>query len=397
MNKGTTFIVLGTLFGDEGKGVTTDYLCLQNPNALVVRFNGGHQAGHTVVSGKKRHIFSSFGSGSLRGNPSYTSKYCTVHPRGLINELRGLYGLGCNPKLILDEEAMITTPYDVAYNRFLESMNNHGSCGIGFGTTIERNLGSEQLFAGDLRNPLLLAEKLEEIKSYYFKKFLQYGDQHLDSEYHPNNLSLDDFNEAVSDLLDDVNIDSEELIFQKYKSVIFEGAQGILLDMDHGFFPHVTRSNTTSRNALDIIYRNRLAPPEIYYVTRCYQTRHGNGPMTNSEHAHLLHLSNNEKETNVSHRWQGNFRTTPFDLDLFTKAIQSDQIYSSGYKLNLVITCLDQLEDGLPYTQGGILGYASKEDFVQILSTSQNFQAVFVGDSPSPDLWRKTPWRIKTH
>ncbi|MEM9930725.1 MAG: adenylosuccinate synthetase, partial [Bacteroidota bacterium] len=87
----TTHIVLGLAFGDEGKGVTTDYLCRQAERPLVIRFSGGHQAGHTVVSPQgRRHVFSNFGAGTLAGAPTFWSKYCTFHPVGYANEHESL-------------------------------------------------------------------------------------------------------------------------------------------------------------------------------------------------------------------------------------------------------------------------------------------------------------------
>ena len=82
-------IVLGSLLGDEGKGITTDYLCKKNPfGTIVVRFSGGHQAGHNVKIGKVSHVHSNLGSGTLRGVPSYFSEHCTFYPVTLENELR---------------------------------------------------------------------------------------------------------------------------------------------------------------------------------------------------------------------------------------------------------------------------------------------------------------------
>src|SRR5690606_12238557 len=104
--------VIGIGFGDEGKGITTDFLCSRSRNPIVVRFSGGHQAGHTVVLNGVRHVFSNFGSGTLRGAPTYWAKYCTVNPIGIINELDSLIKKGITPKLYIDEKCPITTPYD---------------------------------------------------------------------------------------------------------------------------------------------------------------------------------------------------------------------------------------------------------------------------------------------
>ena len=89
--------VIGLGCGDCGKGITTDYLCSQAKNPLVVRFSGGQQAGHTVVYNGMRHTFSNFGSGTLRGAPTFWSKYCTMDPIGIKNEHSVLHAL-CRPE-----------------------------------------------------------------------------------------------------------------------------------------------------------------------------------------------------------------------------------------------------------------------------------------------------------
>lgn len=117
-------LVIGALYGDEGKGSFVNYLCSQAKNPLVVRFSGGHQVGHTVVIGDKHHIFSNFGSGTLQGTPTYWSEFCTVSPTGILKEGNVLRKLGVEPKLILNANAMVTTPFDILQNHQLEGKIN---------------------------------------------------------------------------------------------------------------------------------------------------------------------------------------------------------------------------------------------------------------------------------
>jgi adenylosuccinate synthase len=124
-----------------------------------------------------------------------------------------------------------------------------------------------------------------------------------------------------------------------------------MLDQDYGFFPHVTRSKTTSVNALQIIKERKWkTTPTIYYVTRAYQTRHGNGPMTNEDKK--LKLRNNEKETNVK-GIQGDFRVAFLDIDLLRYALSCDSFPRKNANSKFVITCLDQIEGKVPCTMGG--------------------------------------------
>ncbi|MGB0523877.1 MAG: adenylosuccinate synthetase [Flammeovirgaceae bacterium] len=382
----TTTIVLGLGFGDEGKGITTDFLCLQQPNALVVRFNGGQQAGHTVVNGQgKHHVFSNFGSGTLRGVPSYMSRYCSISPAGIAHEYTNLVALGFRPTLYIDSLAMVTTPYDIAWNRALELVNKHGSCGLGFGATIERNESPHKLYAQDLLFPIVLQEKLKTIYRYYLNKCKLSGQQHLTLAYQKalQDISEEEFLYFVERTIKIAQILPEHEVIKRFESFVFEGAQGILLDMDYGFFPHVTRSNTTSKNALDIIKRNGLAEPSIYYVTRAYQTRHGNGPMTNE--GKPLRLQGIEHETNQSNQWQGAFRRSLLDLELLNYALMCDHNHSKSLSKNLVVTCLDQLVDGLAITNCQVSNPVSFLELIQEDVFSVQFNQLLESHSPCAD------------
>lgn len=350
----STSIVLGLGFGDEGKGVTTDYLCHQHPGALVVRFSGGHQVGHTVVTQDgTRHVFSNFGSGSFRKVPTFMSRFCTVSPSGVMRERDALIDKGVFPKLYLSPLAMITTPFDVAYNRARESLKRHGSVGVGFGTTIERNETPWKLYAQDLQFAFVLKEKLTAIRAYYTQKVAATRSEELMERYlnELENCSIEAFLVDCERTRRFAHIQTASTLFPHYDHLIFEGSQGILLDMDYGFFPHVTRSHTTSRNAMTLIQEHQLAPPEIYYITRAYQTRHGNGPMSNEDLNLVLHHT--ELETNISHDWQGDFRRTPLDLDLLNYALGCDANHSGQVKKHLVVTCFDQLVGPWQVTQKG--------------------------------------------
>ncbi len=347
-------IVLGLGYGDEGKGITTDYLCRHSSNPLVIRFSGGHQAGHTVVNEKgQRHVFSSIGSGTLQGAPTYWSKYCTFNPIAFYNELNHLHELGYSPTVFVDALAQVTTPLDIFYNQDLEKVNGHGSCGVGFGATIERNEGPHKLYVQDLFYPVVLEQRLLAIADYYEKKT---GNTNLRNELKSQ---IDQFKEKVELILPLIDLVEERIFFHnlmtssKYDHLIFEGSQGILLDMDHGFFPNVTRAHTTSRNAISIITRNRLPAPEIYYITRTYQTRHGNGFLSNEEL--ILDFTPNPKETNQYNPWQGAQRVSPLDMDMLNYALQCDRSYSRMVSKHLVITCMDQLNGPIQATHCGVI------------------------------------------
>lgn len=346
-----TKIILGLAFGDEGKGVTTDYRCRQAERPLVVRFSGGHQAGHTVVTpAGQRHVFSNFGAGTLAGAPTFWSRYCTFHPVGYANEREALLGLGAEPRLFVDGRAAVTTPYDLLYNRQLERGQKHGSCGLGFGATVARHEGPHKLHAMDLLDPFVLAHKLASVADYYQGKLgVIYAEEALREQ-------LENFRAAVEYCQSNLVCTSGRAFFshasETYDAILFEGSQGLLLDQEFGYFPHVTRAHVSSHNALEMIREFGLPAPEIFYVTRAYQTRHGNGPLTNERLAGPdLHPT--PYETNVFNPWQGEQRRSLLDLSQLRFALAADAHYSAGLPRHLVVTCLDQLAGEWAVTDGG--------------------------------------------
>jgi adenylosuccinate synthase len=346
-------IVIGLMFGDEGKGLATSSLCSEDPSTIVVRFNGGHQAGHTVVYDGIRHVFSSFGSGTLQDVPTYWSKYCTFYPTAFLNELDVL--LKKKPdlkvKFYLDPLSPITTPYDIWSNQSDDKNVSHGSVGVGFGKTIKRNEDFYKLHAMDMKYPDVLKAKLMNIAKYYGREYIE-----------------DEVREFLLDcqiLLNLVEIKDSSVILD-YDSIVFEGAQGVLLDQEFGFFPNVTRSNTTSKNAIEILKDLGIDDDlHIYYVTRSYQTRHGNGYM--SQEGNVI-IKNNEDETNVDHTFQGKFRTGKIDPDLLRYALECEAQHSRYQYHHLFITCLDQV-------------YLDVDDLLSKLN--YDFKSVRVSKGPS--------------
>lgn len=318
-------IVLGAGFGDEGKGTVVNSLCEDKDKDIVIRFSGGQQAGHTVVNDKTRHVFSSYGSGTLKGVSTYISEHCTIDIEAMLNEYNVLIDKDVKvPTIMIHPLAKITTPWDIESNRMHH--RNTDTCGMGVGKTMKRNEGLYKLHAIDLLYPKLLEEKLYYIKKYYNS----FGENIIESLL--ESLKKLDFT------ITDYNI------LHSYTHLIFEGSQGIMLDMDHGTIPHVTYANTTSKNALDILEKSNLTlfAPDIYYVTRCYLTRHGEGWMPNEC---KLNLKNNEGETNQTHEFQGKFRKGILDYDMLNYAFNIDNLYSKSIRKNIVVTCLDQFEE----------------------------------------------------
>jgi adenylosuccinate synthase len=332
-------IIVDLGFGDSGKGITTDYLYKKEPfETIVVRYSGGQQAGHNVKIGKVSHIHSNFGSGALRGAPSYFSEHCAFYPVTMVRELSELMPkVHTQPQVYYHPLANLTTPPDVAYNRWREKKLNHGSCGIGVGATMKRNIETPyKVYAIDLINKDVLMKKCQSILHYYVD-LIGKDNSEIESFYDLVNQEFPYFNEAIKVFNEDMIQDYGYLKY--YNNIIFEGAQGIMLDVNHGIFPNVTYGNTTSKNAIEICKRLDIKDIQIFYVTRCYQTRHGAGWMSNESE---VKLTNTQDEINVFNEWQKDFRIGEIDYDLLNYAHSIDALYSKGIKKNLVVTCLDQ-------------------------------------------------------
>lgn len=346
--------VIGAAFGDEGKGLMTDYFCsvLGGCDSTVVRFNGGPQAGHTVVTPEgKRHVFHHFGSGSLLGATTYLSKFFLVNPFSWQSELPFM---PTDAMLCVDEAALVTTPYDVLLNQALEEHRGaarHGSCGNGINETVTRS----QKWGVDwsIRVSDLAEEgRLRELLAYIRKDYVP---QRLYS------LSIEKVSDFIAGLLDSkilidnfvsacraFHLRSVAIPFsqavEQTQHVVFEGAQGLCLSEDHRFFPYVTRSRTGLTNVIDLAHDVGIEIVDAVYVTRAYSTRHGAGPFP-SEMKGLVY----EDHTNVPNEYQGSLRFGFLDVDLLRESILHDlaKCAHNGVTIHpkIAVTCLDQVDD----------------------------------------------------
>jgi adenylosuccinate synthase len=162
-----------------------------------------------------------------------------------------------------------------------------------------------------------------------------------------------------------------------FENLIFESSQGLLLDQHIGFFPHVTRSNTGTKNILEMGYK-----PDLFLITRAYQTRHGNGPMTNENLPH--NIKENPKETNVLNKFQGEFRRSLLDLDLLQYGMEKDEFINTSVNKSLVVTCLDLVKDEYRYTVGGVIvSHRNEQSFLHGIATHLGIKTVHAVSSPT--------------
>jgi len=350
--------VIGMGFGDEGKGCTVDWLCSLYSDSLVVRYSGGHQAGHHVKHDDKEHIFSNFGSGSLRGNPTYWSEKCTIDPVGIREEYKKLCEIGILPKLYINKNCPVTTPEDKLANMTNKTTLEHGSCGVGFFETLKRQKAMYSLIAGDLFCQSAMEFKYAEIQKFYDNV---------------NTILSESFFESV-EWMKRCNLITIVDGLPSNQSIIFEGSQGLLLDQNIGFFPHVTPSDVGDKYFRD----EYISIDHHYFVTRAYQTRHGNGPMTDKGEIQFVEKEIFEK-TNKENQFQNKMRATMLDLDLLKWGLDRNGKVC-GDK-TIVITCLEHLKVWSFWHDGQVFTTNSKKDFCVKIKNILEFDNVVMCDN----------------
>jgi adenylosuccinate synthase len=345
-------VVIGANFGDEGKGVAVDALAARAADAVVVRFNGGAQAGHTVMPEHgRRHAFSHIGAGSFAGAATFLSRFFVVHPEILVREAAELAGLGLRPKVIVDPDAPVTTPYDVFINRWAEETRGgrrHGSVGTGFGETIERSERGHAIAVRDLGDAARLSERLACIHTAWMPLRLA----ELGISLTPERAQAASHPDVVARWLDAVDWFRHTVFpapidaIRGRKTIIFEGAQGLRLDQVRGFtFPFVTRSHTGLKNVLALAADAGIEHLEAIYMTRAYLTRHGAGPLPHE--VPDLAFADVVDPTNRPNPWQGQLRFAPLDLDALRDTIAADVSAAAATGIavdaGIGVSCLDQL------------------------------------------------------
>ncbi|UCC91215.1 MAG: adenylosuccinate synthase [Candidatus Aenigmatarchaeota archaeon] len=274
---GDSVVVVGTQWGDEGKGKIVDFLA--EDADLVVRFNGGCNAGHTVIVRDKKFKLHLIPSGVVRKKLVVIGNGVVVDPKILLEEIRTLKKMGYEPNLVISEKAHVV----MDYHRFLDSSIDKklkiGTTGRGVGPAYSDKAGR----TGALRIIDLVSDgfekKMERILEGKKDELLKFGVvEKVFGEY--KNLVLKEYRE-YAEMIRPYVADTTVLVnraLDNGKKVLFEGAQGILLDLDHGTYPYVTSSNTCAGGACTGagVGPNRLN--RIIGVTKAYTTRVGEGP-----------------------------------------------------------------------------------------------------------------------
>lgn len=372
----TADVVIGANFGDEGKGLMTDYYAAKS-DSIVVRFNGGAQAGHTVVTPDgQRHVFSHIGSGSFAGADTFLSRYFVCNPLLFRKEWDVLWPKCSVPQIHVDGASIVTTPYDMMINQIAEDLrgnSRHGSCGMGFGETIERcQHGQLALSYGDLADTAALHNKLHKIqKEWLPQRLAALGFTALPEKWRERVSSpgiVDKFIEDTAFFLHTTRQVGPSFLADSQKRIVFEGAQGLMLDQSRGTFPHVTRSNTGLKNVMPLARDAGIGELNVTYATRAYLTRHGAGPLENEEkEPPALGIKD---DTNVLNDWQGNLRYALLEIATLEKYIRDDLSDATGsirVAPALAVTCIDQMDELVTYADRGSITTGRMAGYLELL------------------------------
>ena len=277
---GKNVVIIGSQWGDEGKGKVVDLLT--DKAVAVSRFQGGHNAGHTLVIDGKTTVLHLIPSGILRDNVKcLIGNGVVLAMDALVKELKELdaQGINARERMLISEGCPLIMPYHVALDQAREIARGKkaiGTTGRGIGPAYEDKVSRRGLRVGDLLNPEMFAIKLKEVMDYHnFSLEHYYKADTVDYQ-----TTLDEalaYAQEIHPMITDVT----EVLHQYREngdSILFEGAQGALLDIDHGTYPYVTSSTTTAGGAAA---GTGVGPKYLDYIlgiTKAYTTRVGSGP-----------------------------------------------------------------------------------------------------------------------
>jgi adenylosuccinate synthase len=383
-------VVVGTQWGDEGKGKIVDWLTDHSQG--VVRFQGGHNAGHTLVVNGKKTVLRLIPSGILRGNVTcYIGNGVVLSPSALIQEMDELEAAGVEvaPRLRISEACPLILGYHVALDQARESFKGDGKLGTtgrGIGPAYEDKVARRAIRLQDLFKPVRFAEKLEGLLDFHNFVLEQYFHQPKVDFKKTLDESL-----ALAARLAPLVADVPRALYEanrEGKNLLFEGAQGTLLDIDHGTYPFVTSSNCVAGAAAA---GAGVGPSQLHYVlgiTKAYTTRVGSGPFPtelNDEIGKYLAKRGHEFGA-VTGRPR---RCGWFDAAALKRSIQINGV--SG----LCITKLDVL-DGVESVKLCI-GYDVDGKFSDILPVGAEELALCVPRYEEMPGWQESTVGVKSH
>ena len=265
--------VIGLQWGDEGKGKIVDYL--SEKFDLVARYQGGNNAGHTVIVEDVTYKLNLIPSGVIRGKVCFLGQGIVLDPDHFLKEYQQICEKISNPNIYLSSNIPLILPYHKQLDKINESIltgeDKIGTTAKGIGPAYQDKVGRKSIKLYDLKSLDKIKEKLESIKKFYDPVLNAYQEEAINIDQYLT--ILDSFYKEVGSLIVDNSFIKKN--FNKQK-ILFEGAQGALLDLDHGSYPFVTSSNTISSNIM--IGSGLQVDYQTVGIFKAYATRVGNGP-----------------------------------------------------------------------------------------------------------------------
>ena len=342
-------VVIGSNFGDEGKGLMTDYFCHQatskGESCIVVMSNGGAQRGHTVVDPLgARHTFKHFGSGTLAKADTYCIDDFILNPMEFRREYEELLQVGYSPKIYIHPNCRWSTPYDMIINQIVEEIREekkHGSCGMGIWETVYRYQQKPCVFNLFEFAMLSFDSQVNYLKNirdtYMLERLKEYGIKSIPNAWKDivlSNVLIENFINDVKFMVSKVKF-INHIILNQYQNIVFENGQGLLLDQNQTLYgDNTTPSNTGILNPLKVLNQTfNKADLEVCYVTRTYLTRHGAGRF--EEECDKAYINQYMiDETNQTNQFQGKLRYGELVTQDLVKRVQNDLSYLMGSKFN---------------------------------------------------------------
>lgn len=275
-------VIVGSQWGDEGKGKITDYLAFKAD--VVVRYQGGNNAGHTVVVDGKKYALHLLPSGIL--NPKIINVMANgmvINPKAFIDEISKIEN---SFQLFISDRAHVILPYHIEIDKLNESKDAIGTTHKGIGPAYADKASRSGIRVGTLINQELLRKKLEKELPVKNKMLIENGLKPFDLEILMNECQI--YTDKMKPFVTDTSYLLNELVTDH--KILFEGAQGVMLCLDHGTYPYVTSSSPT---AASVPLNTGLAPwflSGALGVVKAYTTRVGNGPFPSEIHGELAHM-----------------------------------------------------------------------------------------------------------
>ena len=374
--------VIGAQWGDEGKGKVVDWLASRAD--IVVRFQGGHNAGHTLVVGNETYRLALLPSGIVRGKLGVIGNGVVVDPEALLAEIEKVraQGLEVTPSsLRIAENATLILPMHSALDRAREAARGDrkiGTTGRGIGPAYEDKAARRAIRVADLAEPQTLADKLDELLLHHNTLLQGLGAETFSKQVVLQRLlelapKILPYAEAVWERLDEAR--------RAGRRILFEGAQAVMLDVDHGTYPFVTSSNTVAATAASGAGIGPAAVGFVLGIAKAYSTRVGSGPFPTElfdATGQLLGDRGHEYGTNTGRRRRCGW----FDAVLVRQAVKVAGIHG------LALTKLDVL-DGLPELRV-CTGYRIRGERFRHLPAAPGAQAVAEPEYETLEGWAQS-------